>query len=74
MSFPHLGDYWIGFKVFGEMLGYDVIVPPMMTRRTLGLGARYSPDFVCVPFKYTLGCYIEALEAGADVLVQTGGG
>ena len=38
------------------------------------IGSKYSPDFVCVPFKYNLGNYIEALENGANVLIQAGGG
>ena len=44
-----------------------------MTKRTIELGAKYSPDFVCAPFKCMMGCYIEALEQGANVLIQTGG-
>lgn len=45
-----------------------------ITKRTLELGSRHSPDFVCVPFKYNMGNYIESLERGADVLLQSGGG
>ena len=37
------------------------------------LGAKYSPDFVCTPFKTILGSMIEALEAGADTLLMTHG-
>lgn len=44
-----------------------------MTRRTLEIGSRYSPDYVCAPFKSTLGSMIDALEAGADTLVMTMG-
>lgn len=33
----------------------------------------YSPDFVCVPFKYNLGNFIETLDNGANILVQAGG-
>jgi predicted nucleotide-binding protein (sugar kinase/HSP70/actin superfamily) len=32
------------------------------------LGTRYSPEFVCLPFKTILGTFIESLEAGADTL------
>lgn len=74
VSFPHMGDYWVPIKVLGEMLDCDVLIPPPITKRTVELGTRYSPEFVCIPFKYNLGNYIEALEAGADVLVQCGGG
>ena len=40
------------------------------TRRTLELGTRVSNDYVCAPFKHIMGAYIEALDAGADVLMQ----
>ena len=63
VSFPHLGNYYIVFEYFlSNVLKCKVIVPPATTKRTIELGAKYSPDFVCVPFKYNLGNYIEALE------------
>ena len=75
ISFPHLGNYYIPFEYFlSHATGCKVIVPPCSTRKTIELGAKYSPDFVCVPFKYNLGNYIEALKSGANVLIQGGGG
>lgn len=75
ISFPHLGNYYIAFEYFlSNATGCKVVVPPSTTRKTIELGAKYSPDFVCVPFKYNLGNYIEALENGANVLIQGGGG
>ena len=75
ISFPHLGYYHIVFKYFLiNACKCDVVVPPYSTKRTIELGSKYSPDFVCVPFKYNLGNYIEALEKGANVLIQAGGG
>lgn len=75
ISFPHLGYYYSVFKYFlSNACNCDVIVPPPSTKKTIELGAKYSPDFVCVPFKYNLGNYIEALEKGANVLIQAGGG
>lgn len=76
VSFPHMGDYGI---VFSQMLRHilpdaQLFPPPPITQRTVELGSRYSPDFVCSPFKYNLGNYIEALESGANVLFQTGMG
>lgn len=73
VSFPHLGEYAVAFRPVGELLG-EVALPPPMTLRTLELGAAHSPEAACVPFKCTLGCFIEALEAGAEVIVQAGGG
>ncbi|MDI6692288.1 MAG: hypothetical protein QMD76_03135 [Anaerosomatales bacterium] len=74
VTFPHMGPYWIGFKALAQELGCDVVVPPPMSARTLELGALYSPDFVCVPFKYNLGNFIEAAELGADTVIQAIGG
>lgn len=75
ISFPHLGYYYIVFNYFlSNVTKCDVIVPPFSTKRTIELGSKYSPDFVCAPFKYNLGNYIEALNNGANVLVQGGGG
>lgn len=75
ISFPHLGYYYIVFKYFLSCAcKCEVVVPPPSTKRTIELGAKYSPDFVCVPFKYNLGNYIESLEKGANVLIQGGGG
>lgn len=75
ISFPHLGDYYIPVKyLFSHIFNYKVMVPPKITNKTLELGSKSSPDFVCMPFKYTLGCYIESLEKGANILIQLGGG
>jgi predicted nucleotide-binding protein (sugar kinase/HSP70/actin superfamily) len=74
ITFPHMGDYWVAIKRIAEQSGAEVIVPPRITRRTIELGARYSPEFVCVPFKYTLGSLIEGLEKGANVACQLCGG
>lgn len=73
VSFPHMGDYAIAFRPVGELLG-EVVLPPPITMATLELGSAHSPEAACVPFKYTLGCFIEALDRGAEVLVQAGGG
>lgn len=73
-SFPHLGSYHAPLEVFFTAgLGVEYIVPPPITKRTLEIGSRYSPDYVCAPFKYHLGNFIETIEAGANTLVQTGG-
>ncbi len=76
LSFPHMGAYHIPIAALLRTLfpGQTVRPAPVMTNRTIEVGSRYSPDFVCAPFKYNLGNYIEALEAGANVLFQTGMG
>lgn len=76
ISFPHLGNYYVPVYSLLSRIVSDskILIPPKMTRRTMELGEKYSPDFVCTPFKYNLGNFIESLEKGANVLVQAGGG
>ncbi|WP_206458189.1 2-hydroxyacyl-CoA dehydratase [Anaerovorax sp. IOR16] len=76
ISFPHIGNYYVPIETLLKLLFKDhtVISAPKITKRTLELGTKYSPDFVCVPFKYNLGNYIEALENGANILIQACGG
>ncbi len=69
--FPQWGNYSYAFKYLFEK-GFEVkyMTPPPITKHTLELGSKNSPDYVCSPFKYCLGCYIEALHAGANCLMQ----
>jgi predicted nucleotide-binding protein (sugar kinase/HSP70/actin superfamily) len=54
-------------------LGLDVLAPPPITKKTITLGVRHSPEFACFPLKINMGNFIEALEAGADTIVMAGG-
>ncbi len=76
ISFPHIGNYHVPIETLLKLLFCEdtVVSAPKITKRTLELGNKYSPDFVCVPFKYNLGNYIEALENGANILIQACGG
>lgn len=66
VSFPRYAEYNCAFKYIVEQaLGCKYVMPPPLTKRTMELGTKYSPDFVCTPFKTMLGSMIEALEAGA---------
>ncbi len=56
-----------------EELDHFSVTPNRPTRQTLVLGAKYSPEFACIPFKIVLGTYLECLERGAEVLVSGGG-
>ncbi len=49
------------------------MIPKKPTRKTSELGSRHSPEFVCTPFKLTLGTFIEMLDMGADELGIGGG-
>jgi len=75
ISFPHLGDYYIPISyLLKQITKANILVPPKITKKTIELGSKYSPDYVCVPFKYNLGNYIESLNLGANILLQAGGG
>lgn len=66
--------YAPAFKYFVEqVLDCDYLALPPATKRTMELGIQNSTDDVCTPFKHMMGDWIEALERGANVLVQVGG-
>jgi len=70
-----MGNYDVPAKyLLGNILNAEIIDVPKITNKTVELGTRYSPDFICSPFKYTLGSLIEGLDLGANVLIQYGGG
>lgn len=75
ISFPHLGSYYVPISyLLSNVLNCKIMCPNKITKKTLELGSKYSPNFVCIPFKYNLGNYIESLEKGATILIQAGGG
>ncbi|MCL2223980.1 MAG: hypothetical protein FWB96_03320 [Defluviitaleaceae bacterium] len=72
---PQIGDYQVIANILiSRCLGYKTIKCPPMTKRTLELGSRHSPDMICTPFKTTLGNFIEAAEQGANVFIMPGFG
>ena len=74
IAFPHVGNYYVPASfLFSHIIDCEVISAPRITQRTIDLGVKYSPEFVCTPFKYTLGTLLECAK-DADVLVQLGGG
>ncbi len=75
ISYPQMGSYGVPiYYLLTHILKNEIIRPRDISTHTLELGSKYSPDFVCTPFKYTLGTMIESLEDGADILIQLGGG
>jgi len=75
VAFPYIGDYHVPAKYFVEKaLKSEVVMPPKITKKTIEIGFKNSPNFVCTPFKYTIGTLIEAYEKGANKFIQLGGG
>ena len=70
VSFPNMGMSWPAFKTLFDCIGVDVILPEPTNRNTIKFGVKHSPEFVCFPFKPTLGDFKNALDQGADTLVM----
>ena len=70
ISFPNMGPNWVAFKTLFESLGLEVIVPDPTNREAIKVGVKHSPEFVCFPFKATLGDFKNALDKGADTLIM----
>lgn len=74
LAFPRFSHYNLAIRYLVEQgLDATYILLPEATKETIEIGSRYSPDYACAPFKHTLGSLIEAVHAGADVLLETGG-
>lgn len=73
ITFPHMGDMVVAVKALFQELGFTVVPPPPISRKTLNLGVKYSPEFACLPFKINLGNFMEALDRGADMIIMGGG-
>lgn len=75
ISFPQMGDYSVPvYYLLSHILHVKILMPPSISNETVELGCKHSPEFVCMPFKYTLGTFIECLSQGADTIIQLGGG
>ena len=74
VAFPRFNHYNIAIRYIIEQgIGARYLMLPEATRETVELGSKYSPDYACAPFKHTLGTLLEALNAGADVVMEVGG-
>ena len=75
IAFPQMDNYYVPIKIlFSNITKNKILNPIKITKKTIELGSKNSPDFVCMPFKYTLGTIIEYLEKGANTIIQFGGG
>ncbi len=65
-----MGPNWVAFKALFTSLDLDVVVPDPTNRKAIKIGVKHSPEFVCFPFKATIGDFVNAIEKGADTLVM----
>ncbi len=73
LAFPHMGNAYIPLRALAESLGAEAVVPETPSRGTLEEGILHAPEFVCLPFKVTLGDCLNALEKGADTMAMVCG-
>ncbi len=71
VAIPHMGKYSEPIiKQLGESLGWEVVMPPLPSQKTIELGSKYMNELMCLPAKVTLGTMIEACEMGAEHLIM----
>ena len=76
ITYPHFGPMTLLFKsIFQEMEVPDerIVNPNTPNKRTLDLGSKHSPEWMCTPFKLSLGSLIECIDKGANHVFQIGG-
>lgn len=73
VTFPILAKSWVAFKTLFDKYGIECVVPPPSSKRTMSLGTKYSPEWICLPYKLSLGNVIEGLELGADTVLGVSG-
>lgn len=73
VTFPRMGNTHIPINALLQGLKLEVIPPPSISKKTMELGVKYSPECACLPLKINMGNFIEALEQGADTILMAGG-
>ena len=74
VTIARMGTSNIFLRAFLGELGFEPLLPPPITKDTLILGSRYTPEFACLPLKVNLGNYLQTLETQEPDLVFMAGG
>lgn len=72
VTFPHLGNTYIAVKILFDYLGVDYVIPPLNSKENLRIGSYFSPEEICLPFKYMIGNYVQSIKEGADTIIIVG--
>ena len=52
IAFPLMGNYYVpSYYLLSKVCDCKLLKPPQITSKTIELGSKNSPDFVCTPFK-----------------------
>ncbi len=73
LTAPYVSHLWMVIRTLSAKTGLAVVEPPPPSARTIALGVRHSPEWMCFPFKVLLGNFIEAIERGADTVLMAEG-
>jgi predicted nucleotide-binding protein (sugar kinase/HSP70/actin superfamily) len=72
-SVAQMGTAIIPIKSIMLELGFDVIMPPPVSKETLMLGSTHTPEFACLPLKVNVGSYLQILPQEPEVIFMVGG-
>lgn len=67
--YPHMGYLNVALNHMLEDLEVPYIPTPPITKKTVELGSLHSPEGICLPYKITMGNFLEGIQNGADTLV-----
>jgi len=70
VGFPPIGIYTKDFMNLFKTLGLKVLDTIPMTDETAKLGTKYSPEFICWPYKVILGNFIQLMRKKANTLIM----
>jgi predicted nucleotide-binding protein (sugar kinase/HSP70/actin superfamily) len=73
VGIPTMGTTAIPMKSLFKGIGAQIEMGPPISKLTVALGAKSSPEFICTPYKQILGNMIQMLDAGADTLLYVDG-
>lgn len=73
VSYPHMG--YLSLPVYHLLtnLGVEVVAAPPISKKTVDLGSLHSPEGACLPYKITMGNFLESIDQGADTFVTVCG-
>ena len=69
VAFPHMGNVYIGWAAALKKLGVEPLVPPRTSKKTLELSNKYSPESICLPYKWCLVIFYKLLKKVPTMLL-----
>jgi predicted nucleotide-binding protein (sugar kinase/HSP70/actin superfamily) len=72
IAIPRIGFYSEVIEKAVRGIGLNVMPTTVITQDVIKKGVKHSSDMMCFPFKVVLGCFIDALDKGANTLIMWG--